>query len=54
MQNEDTGPRFFAILKTEIKFKIKKIHYVVRKKDKTGSRYTYKLNTYIISKTCWK
>lgn len=46
MQKRGQAPRFFGILNTEIKFKNKKIHYVVRKKDKTGSRYTYKLDTY--------
>lgn len=40
MQKRGHKPPFFDnILNIEIKFKIKKIHYVVRKKDKTGSRY---------------
>ena len=53
-KNADKPPAFLILLLQEIKFKIKKIHYVVRKKDKTGSRYKHKLNTYIISKTYQK
>ena len=51
-KNADKPPAFLILLLPEIKIKIKKIHYVVRKKEKTGSRYKYKLDTYIISKTC--
>ena len=48
MQKRGHRPRLFAILLPEIKFKNKKIHYVVRKKEKTGSRYKYKLKTLIL------
>ena len=43
-------PPFFDILIIEIKFKIK--NPLRGQKERTGSRYTYKLDTYIISETC--
>lgn len=45
-KNEDTSPRFFAILLPEIKFKNKKNPLRGQEERKTGSRYNDKLNTY--------